>query len=362
MVVVDLASGDKPDDRPTAAPVTGLHALARAAQSEQGDYIDTESEEKQTKTVAAFYVVGITLLILLLAVLLRAESQKKDKANEAAVAKVSKTKNQSKVDGADRTGLSPFNENIEPLSDETLGKPQAMAQGEPGLEWVRIPGGSFEMGSTDGNSNEMPVHTVRIRTFDLMKTEVTVGQYRACVRAVACTEPDKGGYCNYDKFDRENHPINCVEWYQAQAFARWAGSRLPTEAEWEYAARSGGKEQRYPWGNEEATCARAVMDDGGDGCGKDSPWPVCSKPQGNSTHGVCDLAGNVWEWVQDPYHSSYTGAPSDGSAWEGGASGRVFRGGSWYSSASGLRPAYRIWRGPSGRSFNLGFRLARSVP
>jgi formylglycine-generating enzyme required for sulfatase activity/thiol-disulfide isomerase/thioredoxin len=246
------------------------------------------------------------------------------------------------------------------------GDPEAatLTRGKAGIEWVRIPGGSFEMGSTDGESYEKPVHTVRIRTFDLMKTEVTVGQYRACVRAGACTEPDVGFDCNYEESGREDHPVNCVDWNQVQAFATWAGGRLPTEAEWEYAARSGGKKRKYPWGNEKPTCAHAVMTEfaGRKGCGKKRTWPVCSKRRGNSRHGVCDLAGNVWEWVQDSWHDSYRGAPSDGSAWawEGGNIG-VRRGGSWYSDASWMRAAVRRWKGHADTSGVDGFRLARSI-
>ena len=86
---------------------------------------------------------------------------------------------------------------------------------------------------------------------------------------------------------------------------------------------------------------------------------MCSKPAGNSSQGVCDLAGNVWEWVQDGYHDSYSGAPGDGSAWEGSASLRVLRGGSWFNSASSLRASDRFGLGPSFRNNRLGFRLAR---
>ena len=136
------------------------------------------------------------------------------------------------------------------------------------------------------------------------------------------------------------------------------GYRLLTEAEWEYAARSGGKSQKYPWGNEEATCSRAVMYGGDSGCGEERTWPVCSKPAGNSTHGVCDLAGNVWEWTQDTWHDTYAGAPTDGTAWEGDTSYRVYRGGSWHSSASRLRASNRNGNVPSLRWYR-GFRLAR---
>ena len=242
------------------------------------------------------------------------------------------------------------------------GSADALTQGKAGIKWVRISGGSFRMGSHGANIDEAPVHTVHVKSFELMKSEVTVAQYRACVRDGFCTAPRIGAYCNWSKFDLGDHPVNCVDWYQAQAFATWAGGRLPTEAEWEYAARSGGKEQKYPWGNEAPTCLRAVMNDGGYGCGKKRTWPVCSKSKGNSTHGVCDLAGNVSEWVQDQYHSSYVNAPSDGSAWGGGTSDRVLRGGSWKVAATYLLGTARDRSGPSSRILSLGFRLARSVP
>jgi len=234
---------------------------------------------------------------------------------------------------------------------------------DTGIEWVRIPGGSFNMGSEDGDSDEMPVHIVMVPTFEMGKTQVTVDQYRACVEAGACTAPSTSEWCNWGQSDRGKHPINCVDWNQAQAFATWAGGRLPSEAEWEYAARSGGGDCKYPWGDEDATCERAVMNDGsGYGCGRDSTWPVCSKLKGNTTHGLCDMAGNVWEWVQDWYHDSYNGAPTDGLAWESPTgSDRVIRGGSWHGFAWFVRAAIRFNYSPGNRYGYLGFRVARSV-
>ena len=139
------------------------------------------------------------------------------------------------------------------------------------------------------------------------------------VSAPAPRKPDTSHLtdCNWGKTDREAHPVNCVSWDEAQEFARWAGGRLPTEAEWEYAARSAGRSWSHPWGDEATSCVQAVMwdnDDAPPGCGGDGTAPVCSKPGGNSQQGLCDLIGNVGEYVQAAYHETYYGAPIDGSA------------------------------------------------
>ena len=211
---------------------------------------------------------------------------------------------------------------------------------------------------------------VTVPTFQIMMTEVTVAMYQACVDTEQCTDDFDG--------DGDDHPA-ILNWYQLNEFAAWVGGRLPTEAEWEYAARSRGKNITYPWGNREATCRYAVMDDGGNGCGKGQTWPVCSKTSGNTEQGLCDMAGNVWEWVQDEYHSSYEGAPSDGSGWCAGdcpvnasdpnynasdSAHRVLRGGWWpYAYATPLRAANRHHYDPSGRDISdRGGRVLRSVP
>jgi formylglycine-generating enzyme required for sulfatase activity len=237
----------------------------------------------------------------------------------------------------------------------------AIAKLTGGVEWISIPGGTFEMGS--GNSDEGLKHSVAVKGFQMAKTEVTVAQYKACVAAGACSDTGVascGQYGNWDKGDRGNHPMNCIDWSQAGAVCKWVGGRLPSEAEWEYAARSGGKNREYPWGDQEATCERAVMKgNGNDGCGQDRTWPVCSKTSGNTAQGLCDMAGNVWEWVQDIYQSTYSGAPTNGSAWEGSGSARVDRGGSWLAGASDLRAAYRDRNDPSPRNNYLGVRCLR---
>jgi formylglycine-generating enzyme required for sulfatase activity len=228
------------------------------------------------------------------------------------------------------------------------------------VTWISIPGGSFDMGSTAGLSDETPVHAVSVPSFEMTQTEVTVAQYGECVTTGACTEPATGYTdCNWNDPGYENHPVNCVDWNQARNFCAWAGGRLSTEAEWEYAARSGGQDITYPWGDQSATCTYAVMNDGGAGCGTGRTMEVCSKPAGNTAQGLCDMAGNGYEWVEDDWHDDYNGAPNDGSAWVDAPrnSSRVARGGSFASRA--VRAANRSTVAPSHFFTLLGFRCAR---
>lgn len=240
--------------------------------------------------------------------------------------------------------------------------PWAVKPGVP-VEWVSIDGGKFMMGTDDSCdlfTDATPRHEVDIKTFEISKTLVTVEQYKECVIKGGCTIPTTGGYCNWAVEGLQRHPINCVDWNQANQYARFKEARLPSESEYEYAATSGGKSQKYPWGNEDATCDKAVMD----GCGKGT-MRVCSKPAGNakvSGGELCDMSGNVAEWVQDKWQNSYAGAPTNGSAFEGGAGpGRVIRGGGWDDDAGHLRSACRDVGIPGFRWLGLGFRLARSI-
>lgn len=181
------------------------------------------------------------------------------------------------------------------------------------------------------------------------KTEITLGQFKQCVNAGACKEKNRDTksdtkYCNWGYSDRDDHPMNCVNWYGAKDFCEWVGGRLPTEDEW-YAEASNNGKRDYPWGDEKATCDYAVMDNGTDGCGKDRTWPVCSKPRGNSVSGLCDMSGNVWEWTSSLYES--------------GLSNRVLRGGGWGSGARYVRASYRYGDTPDNTSYYGGFRCSR---
>jgi len=242
--------------------------------------------------------------------------------------------------------------------------------GKAGIEWVTIPGGSFVMGSaakakTGAFDDELPLHKVTIKSFELAKAPVTFRQYRACVDAGVCRPPYPE--CLTKKFMGDDQPVVCVDWYQARVFSQWVGGRLPSESEWEYAARSAGKYKDYPWGSEKPTCDRVVM---AHGCDRGVTWPVCSKPKGNTEQGVCDMIGNVWQWVQDIYRDSYDRAPVDGSSWEQGPGGgvagdtRCSRGGSWSNGADigYLRATDRDYLPVGTRSWSVGFRPARSLP
>ena len=225
------------------------------------------------------------------------------------------------------------------------------------IEYASIPGGKFTMGTTSieqGFEDAKPIREVTIKTFDMAKTAVTVAQYAECVIKGVCAEPTTGDYCNWGKPGRQLHPVNCVDWNQAQAYAKFKGARLPSEAEFKYAATSGGKNQKYPWGNEEPTSELAVFHTNG-------TMPVCSKPKGNTAQGLCDMSGNVWQWLQDSYKDSYKGAPVDGSAFESSGSFRVVRGGSFsINDARVLRADHRNGSVLGRRHAGLGFRLVRS--
>ena len=240
---------------------------------------------------------------------------------------------------------------------------EAVRRGEP-LEMVTIPAGRYRMGCVSGRDcydDEKPVHRVHIeQSFAISKYEVTFAQWDACVLGVGC-----GGYRPDDEgWGRGNQPVVNISWDDAQLYVKWlsdqTGSeyRLPTEAEWEYAARAGTTTQ-YSWGNDIgenlANCG---------GCGSqwdsDRSAPVGSFPA--NAFGLHDMHGNVAEWVLDCWNGSYRGAPGDGSAWiSGNCSRRVARGGSWIHDSRYLRSADRIRGAPGGRGTISGFRVARTL-
>jgi formylglycine-generating enzyme required for sulfatase activity len=235
---------------------------------------------------------------------------------------------------------------------------------KPG-EMVDVPAGEFQMGCNvadddECSTDELPYHAVTLSAYKIGKYEVTVGEYQQCVTNGACnnssgeihynTNADDPA-CNLGAEGKENHPMQCVTWYGAKAYCEYLGQRLPTEAEWEKAAR-GTDGRKYPWGNEIATCDHAVMFDsnaGGGGCGADGTMPIGSKEMGKSPYGAYDMAGNVWEWVNDWYDLSYyTSSPANDPAGPETGEYRVLRGGSWndYNVIHDLRTVHRNYGNP----------------
>jgi len=237
---------------------------------------------------------------------------------------------------------------------------------EPDLSiMVKIPAGDFWMGCNtkqdqDCQADEKPGHRVTLGEFWIDRTEVTVAQYAACFNAGSCRKPQNWKDCNWGKRGRGRAPVNCVDWQQAWDYCKWSGKRLPTEAEWEKAAR-GTDGRKYPWGNRGLGCKYAVMDKGGKGCGMQSTWPVCSKPTGNSPYGLCDMLGNVGEWVSDWYQKDYYAyAPVKDPTGPSTGKERVVRGGSWYLAPVLLAASRRQAVYPDGGAVDEGFRCAWS--
>ena len=247
----------------------------------------------------------------------------------------------------------------------TLQKQVAGAAQPAAGRMVEVPAGEFFMGcnaevDTECFSDEKPGRAVLLNAYRIDVHEVTVSEYAACVEDGQCTRPDTGDQCNWSQIGRDAFPVNCVDWNQAAAYCRWVGKRLPTEAEWEKAAR-GTDGRKFPWGNEAVSCSLVVWGDGihADGCGKKRAWPVCSKPAGDSPYGLCDMAGNVGEWVQDAYNDDYyDGGNNINPICTSGAE-RSFRGGSWnLDHARWLRAADRARANPTNRTDSVGFRCA----
>ena len=252
---------------------------------------------------------------------------------------------------------------------------------------VLIPAGPFQMGSNDADADddEQPVHTVHLDAFYMDKYEVTNAQFKAFVDANPHWQKDNieekfhdseylGHWTGNDyPTETANHPVTWMSWYAAMAYARWAGKRFPTEAEWEYAARGGLVEEKYPWGNKISDAdanyrhVRCRTDLGTTDVGQ---YPA-------NGHGLYDMAGNVWEWCLDAYDADfYTDSHKFRNPLAGGDaikwlcenftsiltySSRVLRGGSWFFDARLLRVAPRDGVTPSLTSVYLGFRCAMAV-
>jgi iron(II)-dependent oxidoreductase len=232
--------------------------------------------------------------------------------------------------------------------------------GKDGAEMVLIPAGEFQMGdSLDGMSNALPVHTVYLDAFYIDIYEVTNAQYKKFMDATGYKAPTYWNlldYWNDPNYNAPNNPVVGVSWYDAKAYADWAGKRLPTEAEWEKAARGGLVGKRYPWGD-----VLTYDDANYNGIGLKDRWTYTS-PVGSfapNGYGLYDMAGNVWEWCADWYDGSYyANSPKSNPKGPDSGSYKVLRGGSW-NSDDNLRTAHRSPSDPTG-DVRHGFRCGAS--
>jgi eukaryotic-like serine/threonine-protein kinase len=234
-----------------------------------------------------------------------------------------------------------------------------------GMVMVYVPEGKFLMGSTDSDlmahPGEKPQHSVSLDAYWIDQTDVTNAMYAVCVKAGACQPPTQSrsnthnSYYNNPQYD--NYPVVNINWMDANAYCTWAGARLPTEAEWEKAAR-GTDGRIYPWGNQSPD--KSLLNYNGS-VGDNTA--VGNYPSGASPYGVLDMGGNVWQWVKDWYDANYY-ASSPSSNPQGPSSGtyRVLRGGSWSLPADGVRSAIRNRSTPTDDDLNVGFRCSRSLP
>lgn len=273
-----------------------------------------------------------------------------------------------------------------------------------GMEFINVPGGCYRMGDIFGTgmAQELPVHDVCVDDFALGKHLVTVGQFRAFVAATGyTTEAERGMGCGIWDFARlrtfmqttkhwrdpgfaqdDRHPVLCVTWHDAAAFADWLAAatgiayRLPTEAEYEYAARSGGKDYEYPWGK--GAPVGNVYDESGHRALRISDKPesalfhgyddgyVYTAPVGSfapNALGLHDMAGNVCAWMSDWYGENwYAQSPRDNPKGPALGSQRMLRGSTWADDRRQTRSTLRIWYAPHTNSNDTGMRLAGPAP
>ena len=228
--------------------------------------------------------------------------------------------------------------------------PEATPEAPPGM--ALIPGGEFQMGS-DVVVDEEPVHTVRVGPFYLDTHEVTNARYLAFCQATGHRLPAYWGNAEFRSGPEfPDHPVVFVSWFDAQAYSQWAGKRLPTEAEWEFAARGGLTGAAFPTGEE--------IDEKQARYASEGPVEVGSyEPNG---YGLFDMAGNVWEWVADYYHPDYYSAsPADSPRGPERGNLCVIRGGGWHGGRMCVRVSGRAGLRPGWLDFAVGFRCAMDV-
>ena len=298
--------------------------------------------------------------------------------NIEALTKIGFGFEQASIDSLKQSTFYPAEKNGKPV-EIRVNIPYEYKLGPPKPDMVLILAGEFQMGSSNGSPDEKPIHTVHLDAYYIDRYEVTNAQFKQFVDANPQWQKEQipriyhDGYYLTDWLGNDfpagkgDHPVVYVSWYAAMAYAKWANKRLPTEAEWEKAARGGLVSKKYPWGDTiDSTHANYF-----DGTGKEIT-PVGTYPANG--YGLYDMAGNVREWCLDAYGEYfYTDSPRENPL--AGAKSvdevttnfitqkdnRVLRGGSWLNSAQLLRISNRNWRAPTATNPNEGFRCVKAV-
>jgi len=259
----------------------------------------------------------------------------------------------------DETPADPAN----PSGDNKDAGPSDTPLTDKTNKFIAIPQTTFDMGNSLGEKENKSYAKIELRAFQINRFEVTAEEYQACVEASVCSKAGTYVQCNYLQEGRANYPINCVTWEQARQYCQWKGGDLPTEAQWELAAR-GTDHRIYPWGNEEpavaagkrANCENVACKESVDGSSE-----VGSYPAGASPYALYDMAGNVHEWTRDYYLPSFFERclrTVCSNLWnnEAGSEGKTIRGGSFLDPATELRTYARAHRGTLEAGSSIGFR------
>lgn len=336
----------------------------------------TAAAPRSTLTIGGFVVAGLAIGVAVALTMTRPTETPTDSSGSASVAPSPSSDPAPSVAPVAVASTAP---STTATSLASAAAPPAVPPRHPRAHEVAIAAGKVWMGCLDDgdldcDDDELPLREVAVDGFYLDRTEVRVVDYARCVVAGYCSTRRLKGYaldggsftrsnkCNWEQPYREKHPINCVSHAEAASYCSWKESRLPTEAEWERAAR-GDDRRRYPWGDEHANCLYTVMTEEGDqGCGKNLSWSAGMKAKDASPFGARDLAGNVREWVADWYAADYYAkAPAANPRGPSQGTKRVARGGSFGTAVSKLmRISNRESYEPSTRSIHVGFRCART--
>ena len=224
---------------------------------------------------------------------------------------------------------------------------------------------------------EAPQHKIYLKSFWIYQTEVTNAMYAACVDAGGCNLPKRTNSLTHDQYygnpQFDDYPVIQVQWYQARNYCEWAGGRLPTEAEWEKAARGAEDARLFPWGDTPPTsdqanfcdrnCSNTAESDPSVNDGYADTAPVGSYPAGASPYGALDMSGNVWEWIADWHLVEYYGrSPYENPLGPPGGDRKGMRGGSWFNGPDGVRVVARASRKPNDHFDSVGFRCVIDVP